>query len=439
MSVSESRGRFIAAFNERRAAARDGAAVWLDELRQAGMSSFAELGFPTPKNEEWRYTNVEAAVSLPFAQANGESKSFSTRDILAQGFVESGAPRLVFLNGVYAPGLSSTRGLPADVRAASLADQSGRDDALLAARIGRYADLRRNGFVALNTAFMNDGAVLVIPPGCRLAEPIYLVFASGAPQRPLVSHPRTLIVLGANSEVKVVESYIAVAPGGYFCNAVTELVGEAASVAHYCRLQREGEAAFHMGTLAAHLGRGAHLTASAVTLSGALVRNNVHVSLNGEGAECVLNGLYIGAGREHIDNFTEIEHVKPRATSSELYKGILDGAAHGVFNGKIVVHKDAQKSDARQTNRNLLLSADAVVNTKPQLEIYADDVKCSHGSTIGQLDPDALFYLRSRGLGSDEARSLLSFGFASDVVERLKIDALRRRLNDYLLEKFRKV
>jgi Fe-S cluster assembly protein SufD len=169
------------------------------------------------------------------------------------------------------------------------------------------------------------------------------------------------------------------------------------------------------------------------------VRNNVYVRLDGEGAECVLNGLYIGDAKQHIDNFTEIEHVKPRATSLELYKGILAGAARGVFNGKIIVHKDAQKSDARQTNRNLLLSADAVVNTQPQLEIYADDVKCSHGSTIGQLDGDALFYLRSRGLGPAEARSLLSFAFASDIVGRLKIESLRRRLDDYLVERFRKI
>ena len=439
MSVNESTGRFIAAFNEQRLAGKDGVPSWFDELRQAGMASFAELGFPTTRNEEWKYTNVEAAVSLPFGHANGETKSFGTADILANTFVETSAPRLVFLNGVYAPELSSTQGLPSGVRLARLAELSARDDSVLASQIGRYVDLRRNAFVALNTAFMRDGAVVVIPPGCRLAVPIYLVYASGALDRPVISYPRTLILLGADSEVKIVESYAGLNGGNYLCNAVTELVGDAASIGHHCRLQREGEAAFHVGTLTAHLGRGSRLTANAVTLSGALVRNNVHVLLNGEGAECVLNGLYIGADKQHIDNFTEIEHAKPRATSLELYKGVLDGAARGVFNGKIVVHKDAQKSDARQTNRNLLLSPDAVVNTKPQLEIYADDVKCSHGSTIGQLDPDALFYLRSRGLGADEAQSLLSFAFASDIVGRLKIDSLRQRLDDYLVGKFRRI
>ena len=227
--------------------------------------------------------------------------------------------------------------------------------------------------------------------------------------------------------------------GAYFCNAVTELIGEADSLADYYRLQREGRAAFHTGTFDADLDRGARLTAHAVILGGSLIRNNVHVALNGEGAECVLNGLYLAGDKQHVDNFTEIDHLKPRATSFELYKGILNGAAHGVFNGKIVVHKDAQKSNARQVNKNLLLSENAVVNTKPQLEIYADDVKCSHGSTIGQLDADALFYLRTRGLGAAEARSLLSFAFAGDVVGRIKVDSLRRQLDDYLAAQFRRV
>lgn len=437
MSVSESTDRFIAAYKERRTATQEGAATWLGALRQAGMARFAAVGFPTTKNEDWKYTNVEPALSLPFAQANGEFKGLGVREICAATFTDVGAARLVFVNGTFAPELSSKSGFPAGVRAFSLADPSVTEDPFLAEQVGRYADLSRSGFVALNAAFTQDGAVLIIPPRCRSADPIHLVYASAAPERPVASYPRTLIFLGADSEVRVVESYAGLAPGRYFCDAVTELVVEAGAVAHYCRLQREGASAFHMGTLAAHLSRASHLTANTVTLSGALVRNDVRVLLDGEGAECVLNGLYIGADREHIDNFTEIEHVRPRATSSELYKGILDGAAHGVFNGKIVVHKDAQKSDARQTNRNLLLSADAVVNTKPQLEIYADDVKCSHGSTIGQLDADALFYMRSRGLDPGEARSLLSFAFASDVVGRLKIGALRERLNDYLLEKFR--
>ena len=436
MSASEHTARYISASKEWRSANETKAPSWLNDLRQEGSASFAALGFPTPRQEEWKYTNVEPVVSRQFGIANGES-SFAGDDILSGAFIEAAAPRLVFVNGVYAPALSSIQRLPGGVRLTSLSEALRSDDRVLAARIGRYADHRRNAFVALNTAFMDDGAAVVIPPGCRSSQPIYLIYASGAKKRPIMSHPRTLIILGAGSEVNIVESYLGVDGESYFCNAVSELIGEPDSVAHPYRLQREGPAGFHTGTLAAHLGRGCHLTAHAVTLSGALVRNDVHVSLDGEGAECVLNGLYLGDDKQHIDNSTEIEHIKPRATSRELYKGILDGASRGVFNGKIVVHKDAQKSDARQTNRNLLLSGDALVNTKPQLEIYADDVKCSHGSTIGQLDPDALFYLRSRGLGPDEARSLLSFAFASDIVGRMKVAALRQRLDDYLVAKFR--
>ena len=437
MSASEHTARYLAASKEWRSAAKTKAPAWLNDLRKDGTASFAALGFPTTRHEEWKHTNVEPLVSRQFALADGESHSASP-DILSSAFVDAAAPRLVFLNGVYAPALSARQNLPTGVGVGTLSElQSTEEGAVLTSRIGRYAEHRRNAFVALNTAFLEDGALVVIAPGCRLAQPIYLFYASGAKDRQIMSHPRTLIILGAGSEVNIVESYSGVNGESYFCNAVTELVGEPDAVVHHYRVQREGAAAFHTSTLAAHLERGCHLTAYAVTLSGALVRNDVHVSLDGEGAECVLNGLYLGDDKQHIDNFTEIEHIKPRATSRELYKGILAGASHGVFNGKIVVHKDAQKSDARQTNRNLLLSADALVNTQPQLEIYADDVKCSHGSTIGQLDPDALFYLRSRGLGPDQARSLLSFAFASDIVGRMKVAALRERLDAYLVAKFR--
>jgi Fe-S cluster assembly protein SufD len=437
MPLRESTEKFVAAFDQQRSAGA--VPPWLDHLRHVAIERFAAIGFPTTKDEEWKHTNVAPAISLPFGHANGVARTLAVADVLAGSFVESGAPRMVFVNGAYAAELSSAAGLPGGVRLGSLAEPSVRNDPVLPAQLGRYADFRRNAFIALNTAFVHDGAVIAVAPGCRLTQPVYLVYLSTAPQRPIASHPRTLILSGADSEVQIVESYAGLGGGQYLCNPVTELVGEAGSVVHYCRLQREGAAGSHVGIVTAHLANGAHLTANAVTLSGALVRNDVYVSLRGAGAECVLNGLYVGDDQQHIDNFTEIEHAQPRATSLELYKGVLAAAAHGVFNGKIIVQKDAQKTDARQINKNLLLSADAVVNTKPQLEIYADDVKCSHGSTIGQLDPDALFYLRARGLAPDDARSLLSFGFASDIVGRIKVDALRRRLDDDLLARFRRI
>ena len=436
MIATESKERYLAAYKQAKSHAAKRAPAWLNELREAGIADFDQLGFPTTRNEDWKYTNVEPIAAQSFARANGEAKRVSASEIVMRSLIDPAAARLVFVNGIYTPEFSQTVMLERGVVVKSLGDFIKTDDATAAARLGRYASGRHQPFVALNTAFLEDGALVSIAAGCRADRPIYLVFVSMAASEPVVSHPRALILLGAGSEAKVVESYLGLDGGGYFCNAVTELVGGPDSVIEHYRLQQETDAGFHVSALEANLESGCHLTAHAVSLSGALVRNNVRVTLNGEGAACVLNGLYLADGKQHIDNFTEIEHLKPRASSLELYKGILSGSAHGVFNGKIVVHKDAQKTVARQTNKNLLLSADAVVNTKPQLEIYADDVKCSHGSTIGQMDGDALFYLRSRGLGIDEARSLLSFAFASDVVGRMKIDFLRARLDENLVARF---
>jgi Fe-S cluster assembly protein SufD len=439
MGSTETKEHYLNAFRERHSRSSAQSPAWLNELRDSGMASFATLGFPTPKAEEWKYTNLEPIAAFKFSRPNGAGKQISPSDLLTKGFADSDCVRLVFLNGVYAPALASLQRLPEGVRLHSLAELIKGDDEFLATQLGRYASYRRQSLVALNTAFIGDGAVLIVPPGQRLAQPIQLIYVSGDDGEQLVTHPRTLIFVGRGSEAKIIETYIGITRESYFCNAVTELIAEPDSIVEHCRVQREGEAGFHTGTVETRLARGAHLTAHAVTLAGSLVRNDVHVSLDGEGAECVLNGLYLGSGRQHIDNSTVIEHMKPRARSFELYKGILNGAAHGVFNGKIVVHKDAQKSDARQVNKNLLLSDDAVVNTKPQLEIHADDVKCSHGSTIGQIDPDALFYFRSRGLGLAEARRLLSAAFAADVVGRIKVASLRQRLDEYILEKFREI
>ena len=395
------------------------------------MESFARLGFPAPGSEEWKYTSVDPIASVPFAHANGEGKA-GTGGIFAPAFVDETCARLVFVNGVYSAPLSSLSGLPAGVRVVGLRAALAANDPALEMHLGRAARFREQPFVALNTALMEDGAVVLVSEGCRMAAPIYLVFVSLAQEQPLQSQPRNLVALGTGSEATIVESYVGIEAGNYFTNAVTELFAAENSIVDYYRIQREASRGFHVGAVEARLSDGCSFTAHGITLGGSLVRNDLHVVLDGEGAECVLNGLYLADGDRHVDNHTEIEHAKPRTRSLELYKGILSGSARGVFNGKIIVHKDAQKTDARQTNKNLLLSDRAVANSKPQLEIYADDVKCSHGSTIGQLDGDALFYLRSRGLAPDDARSLLSYAFARDVVGRVKIPALRERLDDYL-------
>jgi len=434
--VSQSKEQYLSAFRQERAGVAKATPAWLKALREAGIASFDALGFPTSKNEDWKHTSVEVIAAQNFAAANGEAKSLRAEDIFARAMIDLQAPRLVFINGRYSSQMSAIGSSADGVGIKSLAEFIKEDDPKVASQLGRYAKPQHQAFVALNTAFLDDGAVVSIPVNRHLEQPIYLLFVSTAANQPVVSYPRTLILLGAGSEAKIVECYLGIGAGVYFCNAVTELVGGAGSIVEHLRLQQESDVGFHIGTLEANLARDCQLTAHALSLSGALVRNHVRVILNGEGAECRLNGLYLADGNQHVDNFTEIEHAQPRAISLELYKGILGGSAHGVFNGKIVVHKDAQKSNARQTNKNLLLSANAAVHTKPQLEIYADDVKCSHGSTIGQLDADATFYLRSRGLDGDQARSMLSFAFASDMVSRIQIEPMRRRLDDYLVARF---
>jgi Fe-S cluster assembly protein SufD len=429
---------YLSAFEEhqRNGGGRD--PQWLKELREAAIASFVKLGFPTNRNEDWKYTSVGALATTVFTreQRGDQTTALAAEALGALSFAGSVRHRLVFVNGVYTPELSAVDGWPAGVRVESLAKSLPRGDEILRAHLSRYGRYREQPFVALNTAFIEDGAVVVIAQGKAVAEPIYLVFVSTGEPGPTVSHPRNLIVLGEQSQAHIVESHVGVGRGAYFTNAVTEIfAGEGAAVDHY-RLQREGEAGYHIGTVEAHLSRRSSLSAHSITLAGSLVRNDVRVVLNGEGSECSLHGLYLVDGKEHVDNHTEIEHRMPRARSLELYKGILSGSGRGVFNGKILVHKDAQKTDARQTNKNLLLSENAVIHTKPQLEILADDVKCSHGSTIGQLDRDALFYLRSRGIGAAEAQSLLCYAFASEVVNRIQIAPLRSQLDAYLLIKF---
>lgn len=417
---------------------KSAAPAWLRDLRNAALASFDEQGFPTSRDEDWRYTSIDPIVSTEFQSANGEGKLLKPADVHAASFVSPTDNRLVFINGVFSPEYSSLGSLPPRVRVENLAKAIMADSDMIGPHLSRYTRYPRQSFVLLNTAFVEEGAFVLIPKGVVLAEPIYLVYCSVGNSAPVMSHPRNLIVFEAASQARVVESYVGFGEQPYLANVVTEVVGGEDAVIDYYRLQREGSQGFHVSALEARLSRNCNLTAHAITLGGALVRNDVHAVLDGEGAECVLNGLYLLDGHQHVDNHTEIEHARPRARSNELYKGILSGASRAVFNGKILVHKDAQKTDARQTNKNLLLSENAVVNTKPQLEIHADDVKCSHGSTIGQLDKDALFYLRSRGLDLDDARSLLSYAFASELVGRIRIAPLRALLDDYLLRSFRK-
>ena len=438
--------RYLADFERFEKNGWTGGPSWVHQIRKAAISRFAELGFPTTQHEEWKYTSVSPIVKVPFMTADDELHGLTKESLSLHTLGQAACAQLVFVNGRYSPALSSLRSLPEGVKAGSLAMALSGDPAAVEPHLGRHAGYQDHSFVALNTAFLQDGAFVSIPKGKVVETPIHMLFVSttsfgGAHDRrgkAIVSHPRNLILAGDDSQAMVIESYIGLNNALYFTNVVTEIVaGESAVVAHY-KLQRESEEAFHISTVQASLSHSSNFSSHSIDLGGALVRNDVNAVLDGQGIECTLDGLYMVAGRQHVDNHTRIDHVKPHCSSRELYKGVLGGRSKGVFNGKIYVHKDAQKTDAKQTNKNLLLSEDAVINTKPQLEIYADDVKCTHGTTIGQLDQEAIFYLRSRGIDLEAARGLLTYAFASEMIGRIKVEPVRAQLEHLLLARLQK-
>ncbi len=398
---------------------------WLDELRARGAARFAALGLPTVRDEEWRFTNVSPLGAIDFVPADPVS---GTANHLA-GFAYADAPvRLVVVNGRFDTTLSRTKGLPAGVQVGSLAAAMNDHADIVQRYFGQLADFSSRGFTALNTAFVQDGAFLYVPEGVVVETPIHILFMSGAEAATVMSHPRTLVVASANSQVRLVESYVGVRGQTYFANVVSEMfVGEHAVVDHY-RVQQESIEAYHIASLHTHTARSATFSSHSFSLGGKLVRNDTFAILDGEGGDCTLNGLYLADRDRLIDNHTTIDHAKPHCGSHEVYKGILGGTARAVFNGKIIVRQDAQKTDAKQTNRALLLTDGATINTKPQLEIFADDVKCTHGAAIGQLDDDAIFYLRARGLTFADARDMLIHAFAGQILERVQIEPLRDAL-----------
>ena len=398
---------------------------WLRKLRQDGFARFSQLGFPTTHDEDWRFTSVAPISRTAFRPA--ESAKVKRSEI--EPFLIPGAAcQLVFVNGRYAAELSSLGKLPKRVRVSSLAEAIKSDAASLEAHLGRYASFDRDTFIALNSAFFADGGYVHVPRGVVVEAPLCFLYVSTGSGTPAMAHPRNLILAEDHSQVTVVEDYVSVASGVMFSNVVTELyAGNDAVVAHYM-IEREDQQALNVSTLRIEQRRNANVESHSVLLGGALVRNNVHPVLAGEGGECLINGLFIGTGRQHMDNYMLVEHAQPHCNSRQFYNGILDEQAHGVFHGRIIVHKDAQKTDAKQTNRNLLLSDDAQIDTKPQLEIYADDVKCTHGATIGQVEENALFYLRSRGLDEIAARRLLLYAFASECLDRMRTGPVRTYL-----------
>jgi Fe-S cluster assembly protein SufD len=373
-AVAEQTGAWLAEFTAQRKTE-----AWAQALREGAFERFSEVGFPTTRDEEWRFTNV-----APIARASWRVASASDRPI----------------------------------------PEKARE------HLAKHAP--RTPFSILNTAFLGDIRFIDVPRGEIRETPIEIAFDAGDAEGQAL-HPRTLIVVGANAHCTIVESYRG--SGKYFTNAVTEIVaGDGAVIDHY-KVQQESPEAYHIATLQATLGRGANFSSHSISLGAALTRNDAGATL-AQGTEATLNGLYIVTGGQHVDNHTVLDHAKPNGTSHELYKGILDGRASAVFNGRIIVRPDAQKTDSKQTNKNLVLSDEAVINTKPELQIHADDVRCTHGATIGQLDAESMFYLRSRGIPKPEARSLLIYAFAQSIVDRIKIPSLREALERMLFEKF---
>ena len=420
--------RYVAQFDAFAANGARGAPPWLRDVRVAGLARFSELGFPTSHQEEWRFTSVAPIAETPFtlpARRAGPAARRVTPLLLP---VES-ACRLVFVNGRFSAPLSTAAGLPRGVRAGSLAAALEEEPQLLEAHLARHAAYATNPFGALNTAFIRDGAFVHVAEGVDLDAPLQLLFLSAPGAKPTVAHPRNLVVVERGARASVIESYAALQDGIYWTNAVTEVVVGDGAHLELVRPQREAVAAYHVATTHTHQGRDSVLRFHPIVLGAALARHDITSVLDGPGAELILNGLYLLRGTQHADHHTVIDHAKPDCQSHEYFNGVLDDTGRGVFSGRIIVRPGAQRTDSKQTNHNLVLSEEARADSQPQLEIYADDVKCTHGATLGPLDPKDLFYLRSRGLNLEQARAMLIYGFAAEILGRMRHPGVRDALD----------
>lgn len=427
--------RFVEAFDAFEQALPTSQPESLRQQRRQAIERFSQLGLPTLRQEEWRFTNVGPIARTPFSLD-------VPVDAVTAGSIErfsyEGTVQLTLVNGRFVPELSDLEDLPEGIVVCSMDEALAKHPEKVEPHLGRLASFEDHPFVALNTAFYRDGIFIWVPRNQVVEQPINLVLVGSPSAEPIAFFPRNLIVGGESSQVTVVEQYVTVGEGAYLTAPVTEIVAEDNSVVDHYKLQRESTEAFHMATFQLQLGRDSNVASHSISWGGGLVRNDVNAVLDGEGGEATLNGLYMVEGTQLVDNHMRVDHVAAHCDSHELYKGILEGKARAVFNGRIYVHHGAQKTDAKQTNRNLLMSPDALCNSNPQLEIFADDVKCTHGSTVGQLDETAIFYLRSRGIGEEAARSLLTYAFAADIVERIKVGAVRQDLEEFLFRRLPK-
>lgn len=412
---------------------RNGAeAEWLLNLRQGGIERFSEIGFPTLRDEDWRFTNVTAIAKLPF-RPSLETSDRAAVDVKRYNFASLDCIRLVFIDGHFAPRFSTVLPQPKGVQVESLAAILQKDGALAQKHLGRHIQIARNAFAALNTAFFTDGAFIHVSAGQTVEKPVHLLFVTTTDGA--TSHPRNLIVADRDSRLTVIESHVSAGQGTYFTNGVTEFViGDHASVEH-CKFQDESAAAYHVAAQHMSLAKQCDFISHSFATGARLSRNNIYTHLGGEHIECILNGLYLTRDDQLADHHMIVEHASPHCNSHEYFNGILDDRSRGVFHGRILVRPVAQKTDAKQTNKNLLLSDSATTNTKPQLEIYADDVKCTHGATVGQLNNDSIFYLRARGIGLDTARRMLIHSFAGEIIDRIRCQAVREELDQVIWDR----
>lgn len=408
----------------------------LHKIRQEAISHFSELGFPTTRNEEWKYTNVKPILKQQFDLSTAPTE-VDENTLGTFVFPEIKENIIVFVNGHYSPDLSRITSKGTDLIIRSLAEAMSEYGDLIEQHLAHYADYKSEVFTALNTAFTQDGAFIYVPDNVVLDEPVHLIHVADSRQAGFHSHPRNLFVLGKNSQAYYIESYHHLADTPYFNNLVVEIILSENAHFEHVKIQDESKSAFHIANVNVHQGRHSNYTSINIDVGGSLVRNNLNVVLDAENSESHLYGFYLATGKQLIDNHTFIDHAKPHCESNELYKGILADKSSGVFNGKVLVRQDAQKTNAFQQNQSLLISDEATINAKPQLEIFADDVKCSHGATIGQLDEEALFYLRSRGISRKNANAMLRYAFAYDVFERVKNEIVRDHIDHLVMENFK--
>lgn len=419
--------------------ARDGLALpgtgvdWIQALRSDNARRFRELGLPTLRDEDWKYTNIKPITKKPFTPAAGGD--LSAADLEVFDIPDLDAHRIVLVDGVYAPGLSRLDGLEEGVQIRGLAELLDEDPSQVQPWLGRLSVDAEHGFRALNSAFLQDGAFIRVPDGRRIEKPVELCCVQSGEAGEIAAQPRHLVIAGEGSRLTLIERYLSVQDNRSLTNAITEVFAAADSQIEHYKLQQESARGYHVGSWLIQQQAGSRVSTHNVALGGAIARTDIRVRLEGAHAHCDLNGVYVLNGRQHVDNHTRVDHVEPDTSSNEFYKGVLDDRSRAVFHGRVVVHPDAQRSDARQQNRNLLLSRNAEVDTKPQLEIYADDVACSHGATVGQFSDEALYYMKTRGVDEQTARSLLTFAFANEIIDKFELTALRTYIEHQLASK----